>query len=51
MARTRSGKDAAAVALGAKGGRARARVLSRLRRVKIARQGAAARWRKASRRK
>lgn len=40
---TRSEKDPAAVALGRKGGLARAKKLSRKRRIEIARKGAAAR--------
>lgn len=37
-------KDAAAVALGSKGGRARAELLPKARRVEIARKAAKARW-------
>ena len=40
------GKNAAAVALGKRGGQARAAKLSKKRRVEIARQAAARRWHK-----
>jgi hypothetical protein len=43
---TDDGKNAAAVALGSKGGRARAKKLGVRRRKAIARAGAAARWKK-----
>ena len=43
---TDDGKDKAAVALGRKGGRARAEKLSKQRRVEIARNAAAKRWSK-----
>lgn len=43
---TNNGKNAAAVALGRKGGAARAAALSKSRRVEIAKSGAAAKWRK-----
>lgn len=39
-----SGKDPAAMALGKKGGRARAKALSARKRVEIARKAAKARW-------
>jgi hypothetical protein len=39
-----AGKDAAAVSLGRKGGRARAEALSKRERVEIARKAAAKRW-------
>lgn len=42
---TDDGKNAAAVALGRKGGVARAKSVSRARRTAIARQAAKARWR------
>jgi hypothetical protein len=45
-ARTDDGKDAAAVALGRKGGRARAKTLSSARRLMIARKAARSRWKK-----
>lgn len=41
------GKDKAAVALGRKGGAARAASLSKKKRAEIAKKAAAARWRKA----
>jgi hypothetical protein len=41
---TEDGKNAAAVALGRKGGKARATALSAKKRKEIARKGAAARW-------
>ena len=41
---TEDGKNAAAVALGRLGGRARAAGMSKKRRAEIARKGAAARW-------
>jgi hypothetical protein len=41
---TDDGKNAAAVALGKKGGAARAKVISAARRSEIARQAAAKRW-------
>ena len=44
--RTEDGKNAAAVALGRKGGLARARNISKAQRVKIARAGARAMWKK-----
>jgi hypothetical protein len=40
------GKDAAAVSLGRKGGKARAAVLTRQDRKRIAKKAAAARWKK-----
>lgn len=40
------GKDPAAVALGRRGGKARADSLSKKKRAEIARAGAAARWRR-----
>jgi hypothetical protein len=43
---TDDGKNRAAVALGSKGGKARAKKLGVRRRKEIARSGAAARWRK-----
>jgi hypothetical protein len=43
---TENGKDKAAVALGRKGGKARAEKLSARKRAAIARRAAAARWRK-----
>jgi hypothetical protein len=43
---TENGKDKAAVALGRKGGLARAKAISRARRHEIARRAAATRWRK-----
>jgi hypothetical protein len=43
---TEDGKNAAAVALGSKGGKARAKKLGVRRRREIARAGAAARWKK-----
>jgi hypothetical protein len=43
---TEDGKNAAAVALGRKGGKARAEKLGVKRRKEIARSGAAARWKK-----
>ena len=43
---TNNSKNAAAVALGRKGGAARAAALSKGRRVEIAKSGAAAKWRK-----
>lgn len=43
---TADGKNAAAVALGRKGGLARASATSKAERVKIAKKGARARWRK-----
>jgi len=46
---TEDGKNAAAVALGRKGGLARARATSKADRVRIARSGAKARWRKSKR--
>ncbi len=42
---TEDGKNAAAVALGRKGGKARAKATTKAQRTKIARQGAKARWR------
>lgn len=47
---TADGKNAAAVALGRRGGLARAESLSKLRRVQIARSGAIARHKKSSKR-
>ena len=44
--RTRDGKNAAAVELGRKGGATRAQRLSAKKRRDIAKQGAAARWRR-----
>lgn len=41
-----SGKDPAAVALGKKGGQARAKVLTRVRRIQIAKKAASKRWKK-----
>ena len=41
---TDEGKNAAAVALGRMGGKARARVLGKRRRAEIAKRAAAARW-------
>ena len=41
---TEDGRNAAAVALGRKGGMARAKATSKAQRVKIAKKGAAARW-------
>jgi hypothetical protein len=43
---TDEGKNAAAVALGRKGGRARAKSITAKRRSEIARKGARTRWRK-----
>ena len=43
---THDGKNSAAVALGSKGGKARAKKLGVRRRKEIARAGAAARWKK-----
>jgi hypothetical protein len=43
---TADGKSAAAVALGRKGGQARAKALSRSKRLQIAKQAALTRWRK-----
>lgn len=43
---TEDGKDAGAVSLGRKGGRARAAALSKDRRVEISRGAAKARWKK-----
>jgi hypothetical protein len=43
---TDDGKNAAAVALGRKGGLARAKSISKAQRVRIARAGAAALWKK-----
>ena len=43
---TEDGKNKAAVALGSKGGRARAKKLGVRRRKEIARAGAEARWKK-----
>jgi hypothetical protein len=40
------GKDAAAVSLGRKGGKARAEALSKSERAEIAKKAAAARWKK-----
>ena len=40
------GKDAAAVSLGRKGGKARAGALSKKERAEIAKKAAAARWKK-----
>lgn len=45
-ARTPDGKSAAAVALGRKGGTARAKALSRSARSEIARRAARSRWKK-----
>jgi len=42
--RTVDGKSAAAVALGRKGGLARAQAIPKAQRIKIARKGARARW-------
>lgn len=42
--KTDDGKDAAAVALGRKGGKARAKKLSAKRRTEIAKKAAAKRW-------
>jgi hypothetical protein len=44
--RTEDGKNAAAVALGRKGGEARAQILSAGKRRAIARRAAAVRWKK-----
>jgi hypothetical protein len=44
---TEDGKNAAAVALGRKGGQARAKTISKVQRARIARKGARARWAKA----
>ena len=41
---TEDGKNAAAVALGRKGGAARARTMTKAKRVAVARKAAAARW-------
>lgn len=41
---THDGKDAAAVSLGRKGGKARAQSLSKKKRAEIAKKAAAARW-------
>jgi hypothetical protein len=41
---TDDGKDAAAVSLGRRGGKARAKALSKSRRTKIAKDAAAKRW-------
>ena len=46
LATTDDGKDKAAVALGRKGGRARADSLSAKKRSEIARKGAISRWKK-----
>lgn len=43
---TDDGKDAAAVSLGRKGGKARAQSLSKKERAEIAKKAAAARWKK-----
>ncbi|AHB48839.1 RNA-binding protein [Hyphomicrobium nitrativorans NL23] len=43
---TEDGKDAAAVSLGRKGGKARAESLSKAKRAEIAKKAAAARWNK-----
>ncbi len=43
---TDDGKDAAAVSLGRKGGKARAEALSKKKRAEIARKAAAARWKR-----
>jgi hypothetical protein len=43
---TEDGRNAAAVALGRKGGMARAKTTTKAERVKIAKRGAKARWRK-----
>ena len=43
---TEDGKNVAAVALGRLGGRARAAGMSKRRRAEIAKQGAAARWKR-----
>jgi len=43
---TEDGKDAAAVSLGKRGGKARAEALTKSRRAEIARDAAAKRWRK-----
>lgn len=43
---TNDGKDAAAVSLGRKGGKARAESLSKKERADIAKKAAAARWKK-----
>jgi hypothetical protein len=43
---TEDGRNAAAVALGRKGGMARAKTTTKAERVKIAKKGAKARWRK-----
>lgn len=43
---TDDGKDAAAVSLGKRGGRARAKSLSGKRRAEIAKKAASARWKK-----
>jgi hypothetical protein len=43
---TDDGKNAAAVALGRKGGLARAKSISKAKRTKIARQAAIARWKR-----
>ena len=42
--RTDDGKNAAAVALGRKGGEARAKAITKSERVRIAKAGAKARW-------
>jgi len=44
---TDDGKDKAAVALGSKGGRARAQALSKKKRAEIAKKAATARWKNA----
>jgi hypothetical protein len=46
---TNDGKNAAAVALGRKGGEARAKAMTKTRRAEIARLAAASRWRKRNR--
>ncbi len=43
---TEDGKDAAAVSLGKRGGKARAEALSKKERAEIAKKAAAARWKK-----
>lgn len=43
---TADGKNAAAVALGRKGGAARARSMTKAKRVAVAKKGAAARWKR-----
>lgn len=43
---TEDGKDAAAVSLGRRGGKARAKTLTAAQRAEIASAGAAARWKK-----